>query len=127
MDFICNATKPTDYGSEPNYDLNIFEAGEYYPELEGYWLAIAYKIQWCGCINSDQSNEVSRFEITPEEAKQLTLGVSEEAGGDYAQDSDFWLDSNHIPKTYTNIPARITDWLNSLPTYETPNYHKKEN
>ena len=56
--------------------------------------------------------------LTQEEADQMTLGLSEEDGGDYAPDEDFWLDSYSILQVYKNVPQRIVDYLNNLPPYE---------
>jgi len=57
-----------------------------------------------------------RIELTESQAKQLTLGVAKEDGGDYTWDSDFWIDPAGFLDTYKNIPRKVKRYLEALDT-----------
>jgi len=116
----CRSNDFKDWGAEANYDLNVYDLASQEDIAEG-WLIVAYKIPACG--NADYSDDVSRIHILPEEAKVLTFGVSTEDGGDYTYDEDFVIDKAGFLETYKNIPARVQEWLDALPVYETPTTH----
>ena len=108
------------------YDVNIWNEG--WHELDHGVEATNENSQWKFSFNQiieDYASYGSGIErpdldiyITQEEADQMTLGLSEEDGGDYAPDSDFWLDSYSILHVYKNVPQRIVDYLNNLPPYQ---------
>lgn len=100
-----------------NYDLNIWDKLGYETEYEQEgWAITVYEIPHEGAIyGSGTMREDLSFELTPEEAKQLTLGWGPELGGDYAPDSDFWLDVEGFFQTYKDIPPRVANLLKALP------------
>jgi hypothetical protein len=61
--------------------------------------------------------EDKTIEITPTEAKRLTLGWGTDLGGDYTEDEDFWIDKQTFLDTYTDIPERVFSLLWALPEY----------
>jgi hypothetical protein len=100
-----------------NYDLNIWDKRGYETEYaEEGWNIGVYEI---GAEGSAYGSGVFRddltFDLTPSEARELTLGVAEEDGGDYAPDSDFWLDVEGFLATYKSVPARVASLLKALP------------
>jgi hypothetical protein len=103
-----------------NYDLNIWDKLGYETSYEqtGGWVISVYKIPHIGsAYGSGELMEDYGLELTPEEAQRLTLGVSEKDGGDYSEDDDFWLDADTFLTTYSDIPSRVKQHLNSLPPY----------
>jgi hypothetical protein len=108
------------------YDVNIWNEG--WHNLDRGVEATKENSQWRFSFNeiiedlASYGTGMERPEldiyITQEEADQMTLGLSEEEGGDYAPDEDFWLDSYSILHVYKNVPQRIVDYLNNLPPYE---------
>jgi hypothetical protein len=100
-----------------NYDLNIWDKLGYETEYaqEG-WAIGVYEIPSEGAsYGSGKFREELSFDLTPSEAKQLTLGWGEELGGDYCPDHDFWLDLETFFITYKDIPARVASLLKALP------------
>ena len=108
------------------YDVNIWNQG--WHNLDRGVEATKENSQWRFSFNeiiedlASYGTGMERPEldiyITQEEADQKTLGLSEEEGGDYAPDEDFWLDSYSILHVYKNVPQRIVDYLNNLPHYQ---------
>lgn len=123
MDTTCGATHFEDWGNEANYDLNVY-FNDY--DDSNKWRIIAYKIPSCGCTDSSSDNEISATDLSDIEAEQLTLGISEEAGGDYGADSDFWLDKYGFLDIYKQVPQRIKQWLYDMPPYITPHPHERK-
>jgi hypothetical protein len=111
-------------GPEANYDLNIYNKGadessilppeEYYDE----WWLCPYEIDNVGDgYGTGQERDELNFQLTAEEAKDLTLGWGPDLGGDYTSDDDFWLDKNSFLDMYKVIPPRVREYLDNLPTY----------
>ena len=104
-----------------NYDMNIWDklSWETNGEQTGGWKINFYQYPALGAPygNGPMIEELD-FELTPEEAQELTLGWSEDLGGDYCGDDDFFLDVEGFLNTYTSIPQRLLDHLESLPEYE---------
>lgn len=103
-----------------NYDLNIWDKLGYETNYgqTGGWVISVYKIPHIGsAYGSGEFMENYGLDLTPEEAKRLTLGVSEKDGGDYSEDVDFWLDAETFLTTYSDIPSRVKQYLKSLPLY----------
>ena len=100
-----------------NYDLNIWDKLGYETEYEQEgWAISVYEIPFEGAsYGSGNLREDLSFDLTPEEAKQLTLGWGEDLGGDYTPDSDFWIDKDTFFTTYKNVPERVATLLNALP------------
>lgn len=106
-----------------NYDLNIWDWGMYNTchlsedEQFSQWKISVHNLQQLadGSIQcGDWIEDIDIF-ITDEEAKQLTLGVSEEDGGYYSQDEDFFMDIDAFFTIYPDIPDRIKNALLTLP------------
>lgn len=103
--------------SDTNYDLNIWDRRGYETEYreEGWHIGV-YEIPHVGSpYGSGEFREDLSFDLTPEEAKQLTLGWGTELGGDYTPDSDFWIDVQGFFNTYKDIPERVAEKLRNLP------------
>lgn len=100
-----------------NYDLNIWDRLGYETEYrEEGWQISVYEIPYEGApYGSGEYRKDLSFWLTASEARQLTLGVHTADGGDYAPDSDFWLDIEGFFDTYKNIPARVASLLKALP------------
>jgi hypothetical protein len=58
---------------------------------------------------------VLTINLSKKESDQLTLGISQNNGGDFTQDRDFGMDIETFFDTYRNIPKRIKTILNDLP------------
>jgi hypothetical protein len=56
--------------------------------------------------------------VTPSEVMRVTVGWGTDLGGDYTEDTDFWLDKQTFLETYTDIPERVVNLLNDLPEYQ---------
>ena len=96
-----------------NIDLNIWDKVGYETEYkqEG-WVLTPYAIEKEGdSFGSGQELRGCEIRLTPEEAKRLTLGVAMADGGDYAPDSDFWMDMQTFYLTYRDIPERVDSLL----------------
>jgi hypothetical protein len=100
-----------------NYDLNIWDRVGYETDYEEEgWSIEVYTYNSVG--DPYGSGEYhSTITLTPTEAKRLTLGWGHDLGGDYTEDSDFWLDKDTFLKIYKDVPERVAGLLNSLPEY----------
>jgi hypothetical protein len=99
-----------------NYDLNIWDKAGYFSEgeQEGWSIAV-YTINKVG-DSYGSGKMIAEFDLQPDEARALTLGVSTDLGGDYTPDEDFWLDRQTFYETYTTIPARVREFLEGVGT-----------
>jgi hypothetical protein len=90
-----------------NYDLNIWDKVGYETEYqqEGWSIAV-YTIPNNG-VAYGSGTHVHDIDLTLDESKTLTLGLSATEGGDYSPDSDFWMDAVTFFMVYRNIPRRI--------------------
>lgn len=97
-----------------NFDINIFDYAQYNePEGDDHlWKLCPYRLDWDG-TNYSISDELEELNLTLtlEEARALTLGVSEENGGDYTDAEDFWIDVNSFKDTYKSIPKSVLTWI----------------
>jgi hypothetical protein len=103
------------------FDVNIWNRGEW--ETEGLepeerydtWVLCPYKIEeeFAGYGTGQELSELNLV-LTDAEAKTMTLGLSRDDGGDYADDSDFWLDSDTLLITYSIVPDRVKEWVKSV-------------
>jgi hypothetical protein len=94
-----------------NIDLNIWDKKGYETEYaEEGWVITPYIIESAGA-GFGSGPELENIELTPAEAKQLTLGVAMADGGDYTPDADFWIDFLAFCVTYSHIPERVLDEL----------------
>ena len=97
-----------------NFDLNIWDRVGYETDYkEEGWAITVY------AIPNDRdpygSGEMlATLDLTEEEAKMLTLGLHKADGGDYAPDSDFFIDLEAFFVVYSNIPTRVKAFLTSL-------------
>lgn len=104
-----------------NYDLNIWDRLSYHTEGKhtGEWVINVYEYNSVGDpYGSGRQLEDKTIELTPEEAKQLTLGWGTDLGGDYTEDDDFWIDKETFFQIYKDIPERVASLLWALPEYE---------
>ena len=87
----------------------------------GIWEMIVYKQKETpeGYFLCDYDSEVLSIVLTKQEAKQLTLGLEYEEGGDYMGADDFLIDTETFFDIYSDIPKRIAEALTQLPEYET--------
>jgi hypothetical protein len=101
-----------------NYDLNIWDKVGYETEYaEEGWAIEVYTYPYLGAFYGS-GKHVQTIDLTPAEAKRLTLGWGSDLGGDYTPDSDFWIDKETFLDTYTDIPERLANLLWALPEYE---------
>ena len=103
-----------------NYDLNIWDKLSYDTsgEEQGGWVINVYEYPYPGSsYGSGRMLEDRTIVLTPKEAEMLTLGWGEDLGGDYTEDEDFWIDKYTFFDIYTDIPQRVADLLNDLPSY----------
>jgi hypothetical protein len=88
--YDCNvwdwAGHETGYEADPIWRIDIYECDNYYTHD-----SLPFKVIW----------------LSKTQADMLTLGKSVEEGGDYAGDSDFWIDPDGILDTYKNIPRKV--------------------
>jgi hypothetical protein len=105
-----------------NYSLIIWDklANTSDGQASGIWEIIVYKQKTDsdGFVLPDKSKEVSKIILEQSEVKQLTLGVSEEEGGDYMEADYFLIDTETFFDTYLDIPDRLKTMLSALPEYE---------
>lgn len=87
------------------YDLNVYDkvGHETGYQQEG-WAILVY-----GCDQNFYHEDVPEKIIYLNETQRamLTLGVSEECGGDYCADDDFWIDPQSFLNTFQNIPRKV--------------------
>ena len=101
-----------------NYDLNIWDRRGYETEYkEEGWAIEIYTYPYLGSPYGSGEHQFTIY-LSSEESKALTLGWGPELGGDYCEDSDFWLDKDTFLEIYKDIPKRVVSILNNLPGYE---------
>lgn len=97
-----------------NYDLNIWDHVGYMTNYEDVgWRITVHAIPYDGAPFGS-GDIVCHLDLTRYESALLTLGVAPGIGGDYCEDSDFWIDIETFYLTYQNIPARVGAFLTSL-------------
>lgn len=102
-----------------NYDLNIWDRVGYETDYkqEG-WTISVYSIPYAHAPYGS-GEYVTGYDLDEQQAEMLTLGKRQRDGGDYTEDSDFWIDLESFFVTYSNIPFSVKAFLTSL-------YEKKE-
>ena len=102
-----------------NLDLNIWDKAGYGSEGEEEgWIIVAHDLVLDDDFLITTGNEIESLALTRDEWKILSLGVSLEDGGYYAEDSDFWLDALGFMETYPVIPPRVSEWLRKVMSEE---------
>lgn len=97
-----------------NYDLNIWDKVGYETEYaREAWSISVYTIP-ADDAHYGSGDFLTSLDLTPEEARALTLGVPTTKGGDYSSDPDFWLDLESFFVIYSEIPSRVQAFLTSL-------------
>lgn len=97
------------------YDLNVWDwAGH----MTSYKADPLWRIDVYECYD-DVNYEHHRdpFQIiwlNKTQAEMLTLGKAPEEGGNYHEDSDFWIDPDGFLDTYKNIPRKVRRYLSKL-------------
>ena len=97
-----------------NCDVNVWDRLGYETDYkEEGWSLSVYSIPETGA-QYGSGEFLLELELTEEEAKALTLGVNPSEGGDYASDSDFWIDIESFFVTYQNVPPRVEGFLKDV-------------
>jgi hypothetical protein len=99
-----------------NIDLNIWDKVGYETDYkEEGWVITPYTIEYDGS-SYGTGPFISEWTITLSErdVSRLTLGKSKEEGGDYAPDSDFWIDLHGFFATYRDVPSRVAREVRGL-------------
>lgn len=99
-----------------NIDLNIWDKVGYETEYkqEG-WVITPYTIKDAGkYYGSGTEMPEHELVLNPMEVSRLTLGKGSVDGGDYSNDSDFWMDLNTFLLTYRDIPDRVLEWAERM-------------
>ncbi len=97
-----------------NFDINVFDRAQYNnPGCDEHeWLLCPYTLDWDGDNYSiNEELEELNLVLTLEEARALTLGVSEEDGGDLCDEEDFWIDVNSFKQQAKSIPKSVQTWI----------------
>lgn len=96
------------------YDLNVWNwLGDETNYARDGWRIDVYE---CDEDWNHADSPVKIIFLNDSQAKQLTLGVANEDGGDYDWDTDFWIDPNAFLDTYKNIPRKVKRYLSELDT-----------
>ena len=106
-----------------NYDLNIWDEGMYNTchlpkDLQhSEWKISVHNLKQLpdGDIQCGDYIQGLDIYLTPDEVVALTLGWGTDLGGDYTEDSDFFLDIDGFFTIYKDIPERVKNELLSLP------------
>ncbi len=102
-----------------NYDLNIWDRVGYETNYqEEGWTISVYSIPHQGA-QYGSGDHIANLDLDEQDVQMLTLGKRQRDGGDYCEDSDFWIDIESFFVTYRNIPVTVKAFLTSL-------YDKKE-
>lgn len=99
------------------YDLNVWDEGSHNGEPESRWKISLHYLEEIddGYVQTGEWIPEVDFYFTPEEAKQLTLGIAEEDGGLYSQDEDFFLQPEVFLEVYGDaVPARVREFVEPL-------------
>lgn len=88
------------------YDLNVWDwAGH-----NTNYSIESWRIDLWECddeYNRQGYDPIKIIYLTKAQAEMLTLGVSEECGGDYCADDDFWIDPAGFLETFRDIPRKV--------------------
>ncbi len=100
--------------TEKVIDLNVWDALGYHTE----YATEGWRIDVYECYDDvDFEHHDLPFQtiwLNKTQAQMLTLGKSPDDGGDYAEDSDFWIDPAGFLDVYKNIPRKVTRYLEAL-------------
>jgi hypothetical protein len=100
------------------FDINVWNRGAYLteglPATEQYdeWVLCPYTIidDKAGYGYGRELSELNLV-LTYKESDELTLGWSQDLGGNYYPDDDFWIDSETFKDTYKDMPEIVRVWL----------------
>lgn len=99
---------------EKVYDLNVWDAVGYHTE----YATSGWRIDVYECYDDVDFEHhdlpFQRIWLSNEQAEMLTLGKSPDEGGNYHEDSDFWIDPSGFLNTYNHIPRKVTRYLEAL-------------
>jgi len=97
------------------YDLNVWDRVGHMTE---YKAGPGWQIDVYECDdNWDRADmPIKVIKLNDTQAKMLTLGVAADNGGDYSEDSDFFIEPNAFIETYKNIPRKVRRYLEELDT-----------
>jgi hypothetical protein len=96
------------------YDLNVWDEGRHNGEEDSRWKISVHHLEQLddGHFQTGDWIEDIEFYFTPEEARQLTLGFSEEFGGVYGPDEDFFIDPSGFLDVFADVmPARVREFV----------------
>jgi len=100
--------------SDKIYDLNVWDYSGY-PEYDDKprWRIDVYECYDDVDFEHHDNPEKIIF-LNDTQVQMLTLGKSPDEGGDYAWDTDFWIDPAGFLDVYKNIPRKVTRHLKEL-------------
>jgi hypothetical protein len=95
------------------YDLNVWDEGRHNGEEESRWKINVHTLNHLDGSGYQLGDLLAdELYLTPAEAQQLTLGFSEEFGGVYGPDLDFFLDPLGFLGIYEDVmPARVKEFV----------------
>lgn len=98
------------------YDLNVWDRGGYehdYAEGSEAWRITVHELEQLEDGSYQTGKDLPIYlDLTPDEAKSLTLGWDKELGGLYTPDSDFFLDPRAFMDVYGDaVPVRVRQFV----------------
>lgn len=97
------------------YDLNVWDRVGH---MTSYQAGPGWQIDVYECDDNWERADmpVKVIKLNDTQAEMLTLGIAASNGGDYTEDSDFFIDPNAFLDTYKNIPRKVRRYLEELDT-----------
>lgn len=95
------------------WDLNVWDEG-LHNDRESSWSIDVYEMleEPDGYMHTGKQLEGVRLTLTPDEARQLTLGFEPELGGLYTWDTDFFLDTLSFLEIFkAGMPERVLEFV----------------
>jgi hypothetical protein len=98
------------------YDLNVWDEGKHNGEASRWKISLHYLVEiWDGDLQTGDHIDGVDFYFTPEESKQLTLGVAEEDGGLYIGAEDFFIQPEMFLEVYGDaVSERVREFVEPL-------------
>ena len=101
--------------SKKIYDLNVWDWAGHHTEYksEPVWRIDVYEC-YDDVHYEHHDKPLHIIWLNKTQAEMLTLGKSPDEGGNYFQDSDFWIDPDGFLDVYNNIPRKVLRYLSEL-------------